>query len=145
MAKDGFKSYKSNLNVPQRRMSRFAYSVENAVARERVRNQAPTVVLPRYNERNSHNSVLLQPFIKAYVDPESTELVVERGANLEPMRMYELVQMKCLTDEDILALAFMNIHCKPKFEGGAKEYMTLIKKLENIVRGILDHQPMGRL
>ncbi|KAI3814176.1 hypothetical protein L1987_18924 [Smallanthus sonchifolius] len=76
------------------------------------------------------------PFINSYVDYENDELVVESGANLEALRMYEMAQMKCLIAEAILALAYMNIHCKPGFEAFARDFLNLLSKLANDVRGI---------
>ncbi|KAI3773810.1 hypothetical protein L1987_48345 [Smallanthus sonchifolius] len=114
----------------------FKYNVESVAAKEKMRSRAPATVLPRYNEGYSHNTESLQPFTRAYVDSENDELVVERGANFEPLRMYELAQIRCLAAEDIITLASMNIHYKPKFEDSTRDYMNHIRKLANIVRGI---------
>ncbi|KAI3805481.1 hypothetical protein L1987_27903 [Smallanthus sonchifolius] len=105
-------------------------SIKRAAARKRIRSRAPAVVLPQYNEDYTHNTELLQPFTNAYVDSEHDELVVERGENLEPLRMYELAQMICLAAEDIIAIASMNIHCKPKFEASARDFFNLISRLQ---------------
>ncbi|KAI3826995.1 hypothetical protein L1987_01056 [Smallanthus sonchifolius] len=108
LSKDGFNAFKRNTNVTQRKMTRFRYNVEDAVARKPVRNKAPTAILPQYNEEYSKNSESLQPFTRACVD-DMDEPVVERGDNMEPLRMYEMAQMRTLIQEDIFALTALEI------------------------------------
>ncbi|KAI3797963.1 hypothetical protein L1987_33228 [Smallanthus sonchifolius] len=86
--------FKKNPESSKRMVDSFDVGIEN-FSRETLKEK---ITSWRYDES-------LQPFTKAYVDPESTELVDGRGANLKPMRMYELAQIRCLAAEDILARA----------------------------------------
>ncbi|KAI3825435.1 hypothetical protein L1987_06922 [Smallanthus sonchifolius] len=131
--RDRFKGIK-NPNVSKRSLKRFSY-VENANTREGVREQAPRAILPQYNERCVNNTMSLQPFTIAFVDPEFGDLVIERG-NLEPIRLYEIAQLRCLVNEDIFALDSMNVSCKQNNEYEANYYLMVIKKLANFRRGL---------
>ncbi|KAI3826699.1 hypothetical protein L1987_00751 [Smallanthus sonchifolius] len=111
MAKDEFKRIK-NPNVANRNLKTFSYLIEDAVARQRVRDQAPRAILPQ-------------------------DLVVERSI-LEPIRIYEVAQLRCLVNEDIFAIESMSISYKPKHESEAKYYIMIIKKLANVRRGLLE-------
>ncbi|KAI3827618.1 hypothetical protein L1987_01697 [Smallanthus sonchifolius] len=135
MARDGFQAFKKNPKVPQRRLTRFNYNAQAAVARKIVRNKAPTAVLPQYNEEYTNNFESLQPCTKAYVN-DAHELVVERGENLKPLYMYELAQIRILTNGDIFALAAMRIAFKPKHEFDARDFANLLTKVSMDRRGI---------
>ncbi|KAI3784363.1 hypothetical protein L1987_43462 [Smallanthus sonchifolius] len=116
-------------------MSHLPVQPTHNAARKIVRNRAPSTIIPQYIEEYTHNTVSLQPFFKDYVDSETDELVVDRE-HLEALRMYELAQMRCLTPEDIIVLAFMNIHCKSRFEDSARDFLNLLTKLSKD-RGIV--------
>ncbi|KAI3776320.1 hypothetical protein L1987_46096 [Smallanthus sonchifolius] len=136
VAKYGFQAYKKNPHVPQRRMSRFSYNVQSATPRKVVRSRAPAAVLPQYNDEYTHNKVSLQPFTRSYVDSEIDELVVERGEHLEALRIYELAQIRCLTLEEIIVLASINIQCKSGLEDSTRDFLNLLTKLSKDIRGI---------
>ncbi|KAI3783329.1 hypothetical protein L1987_42407 [Smallanthus sonchifolius] len=136
MTKDGFQAYKKNPNVPQRRMSRFRYNVQDAASRKIVRSRAPTTIFPQYNEEYTKNIESLQPFTRAYMDPEVHEPVVERGTNLESLRMYKLAQMKTLIPEDIIVLSAMKIEYRLESEFYAKDFSNLLNKISKDIRGI---------
>ncbi|KAI3827672.1 hypothetical protein L1987_01753 [Smallanthus sonchifolius] len=95
-------------------MSRFKYNVKDAAAGKVVRRRAPATILPQYNEEYTHNTVSLHLF---------------------PLRMYELAQMRCLTPEDIIALASMTIEYEHVFEFYAKDFANVLDRLSKDVRG----------
>ncbi|KAI3805558.1 hypothetical protein L1987_28056 [Smallanthus sonchifolius] len=136
MEKDGFQTYKKNPNMSKWKMTRFRYNVQDAAARKIVRSRAPTAILPQYNEEYTHNTLSLLPFTRAYVDAEMHELLVERGALLGPLRIYDLAQMKILTHEDIFVLVAMEIKYTPEGEFFAKDFSNLLVKLSKDIRGI---------
>ncbi|KAI3783354.1 hypothetical protein L1987_42433 [Smallanthus sonchifolius] len=150
--KEIYSSYAVDAPI-KRKMTKFRYNVHDVVARKTIRSKAPTTVLPQYNEEYTKNSVSLQPFTRAYVD-DMAKLVVEGRDNMEPLRMYELSQIRTLTNEGIFALAAMEIAYKNKDEFYARDFANLLTKVSMDMRGIdydnsqtfvLDHQLRGRL
>ncbi|KAI3743701.1 hypothetical protein L1987_56765 [Smallanthus sonchifolius] len=121
--------------VPQRRMSRFRNNVHDVVTRKTVRKKAPTVILPQYNEDYSKNSESLQPFTRDYVD-DMAELVAESGDNMEPLRMYDLAHIRTLTNEDIFALAAMEIAYNHEDVFYARDFENLLTKVSMDMRAI---------
>ncbi|KAI3810147.1 hypothetical protein L1987_19757 [Smallanthus sonchifolius] len=100
--------------------------------RQMVREQAPRAILPQYNERRVYKMVSLQPFTRAYVDAREKDIVIERG-NQE--QIYEVLDLRYLVPDDIVAISKLNVAYLPQDEFEAKDYMNIIKKLANKQEG----------
>ncbi|KAI3818300.1 hypothetical protein L1987_12104 [Smallanthus sonchifolius] len=132
-SRDNFKSLK-NPSVTKRRLSRFAYSNEVCSLRQRYMANAPRAILTKYNNAMEINTRSLQSFARAYFDPLCKELVVERG-NQEPIRVYDALELRWLTYEDIYMIESMKIEHNQSDEVDVQECYTIIKKLANMRRG----------
>ncbi|KAI3742559.1 hypothetical protein L1987_60245 [Smallanthus sonchifolius] len=140
---------KPNVNVEE--VSKEIYSSYAAEAPIKVSVESKATWFKKKHESSSR---VVDSFEKdSYVD-EMYELVVEREDNMEPLRMYELAQIRTLTNEDIFALAAMDIAYKHEHEFYARDFANLLTKVSMDMRGIdydnsqtfvLDHQLGGRL